>query len=188
MGGRTWGWGQLCGGAQLKPETKSHVLNPKSCCIATSRHPVSPQHGKHDKGKATFTELSSPGKGLGADLFCSLYILKVCKKRDQKDPPSPAMLGETLSPAKSIAKVLSLSAEADFHPEILLNFNLRASPSDSQSTAVHWSQVRKFLEENHPLGCSMNVIHLLHPSALKATEGFFLPYYGNGCNASAFHH
>lgn len=74
--------------------------------------------GNMDKGKAIFTELSSPGKSLGADLFCPFYSLIFCKKKSQEDPPSPAMFGETLSPAKSTAKLLPLSAEADFHPEI----------------------------------------------------------------------
>lgn len=74
--------------------------------------------GKVNKGKAIFTELSSPGKGLGADPFWPLHILKVCKKKGREDPPSPAMFGKTSSPAKSIAKLLLLSAEADFHPEI----------------------------------------------------------------------
>lgn len=92
------------------------MLNPAASPPPDTQRALS--MGNMDKGKAIFTELSSPGKGLGADMFCPLYILNVCKKKGQEDPPSPAMFGETLSPAKSAAKLLPLSAEADFHPEI----------------------------------------------------------------------
>ena len=55
--------------------------------------------GNANKGKPFFTELCGLGKGPGAELFCLLYMLKVYKKKNQADPPSPCHAWWDLTPS-----------------------------------------------------------------------------------------
>lgn len=98
------GWGWIFGGTQLRTVPVIwHLFFQVTLNSAALLPPDT--HGALDignanEGKAFLTELCGLGKGPGADVFCLLHMLKVYKKKNQADSPSPCHAWWDLTPSQ----------------------------------------------------------------------------------------